>query len=443
VAAPSAGVTKAPRSVTQKAASTRANATHGAKNNAAPKTQKAASTHAAPAQAGEKPWYEQSQKGLDSLVEKSVNSAVKGEETPYQQRLGEIAGPGGIAQTAENRLAGFGQQSQTAIGALRSTGEASAKTNENEAAEQAKAALAQETTPAGATQGELAEQNAQRGVTSSLANARVGTEDKLGANESEYLTKLQAIASQRATEGGANLAGKYATLEGQQTAKLAALKAEKPGEISSEELKLLPEATKAQLAASTYGLKAQTLAVTANKDEKVNERAKEGHGVTEADAKEKDEIAKQNDTEKNKIAGERTELTAKEVQQKQEVATADIREKEAKIGEILAKSKSGLTTSEQDKIKNELSRAIHYMKQGISEKLNPNEIRNNLTKGKEEYKTEGKTVKGSMGGPVSNQVIITAAQEIAQHGHVSSATKQQLILLGIPANEINLSALAG
>jgi len=404
-------------SKTKAAANTRAKAT-------TPRRTTTTKTTTTKAPAVEKPWYEQGQGKVDKLVENSVNSSEKAEETPYKNRLTEL---GQIKAEQQNKYANVGKEATNTLTALRGTDEASAKTGENEAAEHAQAALAQlPTAGPGATQNEIGQNVAERQAQESLAANREQTAQKVGGSESEYLNKLQGIAQLRGTEGAANIGAKVSTEEGTENSRLASIKAAKTGEISAEELKLLPEATKDKIAAEELGLKNKTqtareketerkTTVTQTNNETKNKQSAEKLQITRKEATRKQEetnakIQYEQGSQQDKEAADRT---------KQEEANAKIKNYEAKTHQLTT---SGTLSKVQGEVVDEISKAATLAKMWKEQgKLSNAQIHEELLR--------GSNVK------VKSALFVTAAIEAVEKGYLSAKTKSALVKAGqLPEN---------
>lgn len=422
----------------------------------------AAAKPAAKTAAPEKNFYEMKTSELEPLVKKDVTSAIAAEEQPYKARVGEI---GAIGKYAENHYQKMSEQGQKVRGELQANSEATARTTDNEAATAAKAQLEQvpmTPPPGGAPNATVeAQQNAERQMIASRAGAQEQTAQRLQGNESEYMTKLQAAAAQRATEGQAQLAGRYAEEEGVQNAKEAALKAEKPGEISSEMLKLLPEKQKGILAEETLQNKKQEGAAKIASQERKNTIGQQnantkvgqlkvtaGHDAAQIKVDEqKNTIQATNDEKKNALAAEKTpaELQLKahkqELEEKYKLGSLAEKKEYDESREQTERSKEKETTAKIQKLEREggvkareakaigeISKAI-TIAEGLQQKgMNESKIREELLRGKSH---------------VASGMYVQAAFEIASNGYVSANTRKALESAGAIPKGFQLSQATG
>ena len=228
-------------------------------------TSKTTTTTKTTTKAPEKPWYEQNPAQIHHMVEKSVQNQAKEEENAPRQRLGEIQA---ISQAGQAGLKANTTATTSALGGMNTAQEASAKTTENEDAEKAQQRIANlGTGPAETSPGVT---NAEAQFLSSTGASGVSAAQNREQSESKYLASVEAAAQLRGQEQLGTYAGKIATEEGTENTKLAGIKAGEPGQISAEELKLLPEQTKLRLAAGELGVKQETAKTTKTNDETKN-----------------------------------------------------------------------------------------------------------------------------------------------------------------------------
>jgi hypothetical protein len=367
----------------------------------------------------EKPWYEQNRAQLHHMIEKSVQGQAKEEEASPHQRLQELAE---IKATGEKNLQANTASTAAGLQGLGTSQEASAKTAENEAADRAQQAIAR--VGAGNEGTTPGVQNAESQFLASVGASGVSAQQNRSAAESNYLASLGAAARVRGQEQLGSYAGKMAGAEGTENQKLAQIKANEHGQISSEELKLIPEQSKTALAAKELGVK-QTESVNKNRE---TER--------------KTTVTQNNDNTKNKLTAQSNatkegELNRKEREtrseeeyrrgttaEKAEANKIKNREAQARIKNYESKTKAlegnGTLNSTQGKAVSEMSRAAMLVKTWKEQGKTPAQMREFLYRGSTK---------------VSNGVYAEAAIEVVEKGELSGKTKKALETAGeLPSN---------
>jgi hypothetical protein len=353
---------------------------------------------------------EMSRHELRQLVAKQYGNALKAQEAPLKQQLGEI---GGVSKTAAERYGQAAQQAQSSLGQLQSAREASARTAQNELAERAKQRLAQ------IGQAEGPQAASERQLVTGLNTAGLQTAERTSAADNAFLTRMQAIAAQRAQEGQKELASKYAGQQGEVQGKLTALRAAKPGQVASGLLELLPKQEASRQASKALGLKGLEGARKARLTER-------GQNVT---------VRGQNLTASHnaQTARENREYREASLAEKKRLDEANIEDKRAKIKKYENETGQKLSSAAQ-KTLTDIGRVVALQRQLHHAGLTDKQIQEKLTSGYYEEKSEGKWVKRSLGGAIPNQAVIVAGQEIAHKGSLTRATKQALRAYGVPGN---------
>ena len=369
---------------------------------------------------------------LASNITKENDEAVL---APLRQQSKEITGAEGTALTRFGQMGAAGQQVQAG---LQQGEEASAKTAENQAAENALSAskaiegtgqsAADQTAGYVDPQVQAALTSAQT-QTAGVGGAAAQFQQAMGVSGANEMSALRAAAAQRVVEGAQRIGEGYAASQAKGANEEDKVLAKRPAETKSLAVELGNKQASEVGVLKEVGVKEGTLS-NAKEKVAVEKAYKEGEtkkGFEEAGTKK----AKLGiEREKNAATREKTQsqLKSDEVKNGNTIRTAEIKAKSAL--EVANKKDGHLTTSEEDKAVGELSSAYATIQQLRTEKVSNTEIREGLTKGSLPVKSEGKVTKEKI-PTIKNQVLVQAAMELWDFHKVNSVTERQLTRSGI------------
>ncbi len=372
---------------------------------------------------------------------KGAQATEKAESEPYQRLLSEIHGQEGTASKAE---AGYGATAQNTLASIQAGQEASAKTFENQAAENA------------LQQGKAIETSGQNQAT--LTGGYIAPELKAQLNAEGQQAKEAGAAgnsfAQNSAQAGGNLiAGLRA----------AAVQRNQEGLTRGIPNAFAKEAEKVNEKLGTVVGKVASNSVKnreALEKQQYNERATneklqhEGVKLSQEGEYKKGEIATKAQTNQVNAQGKaEANTTNKQKIGSTRESAAEANATKVRVAKINAAAKgSTLSPSARNKLSEELGRAYNSVEKFRSgkAKLSDQAIREAVTTGryKEGYtNTKGQkaTRTGYLGKSVGNQVLVTAALELWNTHAISAGTRDALSKLGYnPGNDAEIfQAVAG
>lgn len=264
-----------------------------------------------------RPWTEMSPGELKHFATKTVQQSTKTELEPFRRRAGEISGQ---EQNVASRYGAYGRATDTLLGGIQGEAGGSARTFENQVAQNALNASkgietsGQELANQAAGSPQLAAQlQAERANVTGIGAAQQGAAGQLGQSESNFMTNLRAAAAQKVAEGQGQIAGAFGKQRAENQAKESELLSRQPGAIT----KLLTELTQKQF---------------------TNRAAEAGLGIKQGQLN----VAQQNATTKARAqsASERLGFAKLSGEERQRTINNRINEGKLKVSELNANDKA-------------------------------------------------------------------------------------------------------
>lgn len=393
--------------------------------------------HPGPTGGGESlPLVQLSQPQLQHRALKLAQAQGRQELAPLQNQARELSA---TEQAAQNRFKGYAETQQANLASLGQQAEASAKTAQNQAADNAlKAGQAIETSgqaQAGLTGGYLspelrAELQAEGQRAAGTGAAGKSLAEQSGQNEINLLGNMRAAAVAKATEGSSQIASQY----GRALRENATKQGEIPGRVSNNVGKLATELEGKQFnqkaTEAGLGIKTTTLAQKAKETAAKLRTTERGQNFGRMNAQEKARVTREVSKERT-ASSERGHSIAE-----RHYAAADATARERARTAAEKSNPGGVTPDAALKQAEQLGSAFTTIRQLREQKLTPAQIRNVLSTGylranvKEGGKTKTTTLKYSK---VANQALVQAAFELWDTHKVSGQTAAQLKALGLTA----------
>lgn len=295
-------------------------------------------------------------------ITQQVGAETKANLAPLKARQNEI---GQTEGAVANRYQGYGEAltggprvpvGSSLLGGLQTTAGESAKTFQNNVAEEAlRASKGVETAGQNALtasagyvspelRATLGNQMGNIAATGTAANQAAGA---MGANEQNFLTNIRAAAAQRVTEGQRGIAGVYGKQRGEVQGKEQALLAREPGAIMKGVQGLLGEQSKIKTAREGLGLKVAGL------------QQKETQSQRTA------RVSRENAAEKTRATERGQNITQAHYERADSISRARAEAANKKA------AKGGLTTPQQDKAAGDIGTAFNTIQtlrmQGVPE----------------------------------------------------------------------------